>query len=345
MRIEPNCTEAARDQAAVVQLVREVVTRHAPATFGDEEPDWGYPGMIATAFDAQSAHRTGDASRQLPDDRAQRFAARRATVADQARSSARRADDGTCPAWGVDLAPPEAHLTQSLDRARAQIPARADRADDLAAMVVRPWYDDDRSTFCAAGCLLASLWPEMLAEVAVVVRQVALLEGYGIDGFTDFTCHGVIFVNSARLGPQPDGVPAEVRLAEAVVHEAAHTRCNAAAVSQPFLVDSEDDRLALVQTPLRSDPRPLSGLFQQLVVLVRSWMLYEKLLIREPDSRDGPAGRRCKTLLVQAGQGLETIGNHSDNLSAQGRLVVEEAERLLQSEGAVAGPRSGLASR
>ena len=292
MRIEPCCTEAAQDQAAVVQRAREVVTRHAPAAADGEEPDWGYPGLIAAAFAAQSAHRTEDASRRLPEDWTERFTDRLATAAGDARASARRSVGGACPAWGVDLAPPAPHLAESLDRARAQIPKRADRAGELEAMVVRPWREEDRATFCAAGCLLARTWPEMLDEVAVVVRQVALLEGFGIDGFTDFTCHGVIFVNSARLGPQPDGVPAEVRLAEAVVHEAAHTRCNAAAVSRPFLAATEESRLALVQTPLRSDPRPLSGLFQQLVVLVRSALLYEKCA--GPGAGDGGRPGRAK---------------------------------------------------
>ena len=116
-------------------------------------------------------------------------------------------------------------------------------------------------------------------------------------------------------------------------------------MSRPFLAATEESRLALVQTPLRSDPRPLSGLFQQLVVLVRSAMLYEKVLVREPETGDGPVGRRYEALAAQGRQALDTIGDHSDKLSDQGRLVIAEAEQLLRREGVVAGRRSGLRSR
>jgi hypothetical protein len=71
---------------------------------------------------------------------------------------------------------------------------------------------------------MASVWPEMVAEMTAVVRQVALLRGYGIDGFTDFTTHGAIFLNERRLRPADDGLPAQVYLAEAWVHEATHNR-------------------------------------------------------------------------------------------------------------------------
>ncbi|MGH8899334.1 MAG: aKG-HExxH-type peptide beta-hydroxylase [Egibacteraceae bacterium] len=350
MRVQPDGQEAAGDQAAVVRLLctvlrnaasrcsggtEESVTRlltdraSSPVPLNPDVPELDmllcYPGFVATAYEAQQVRRAAT----VGSDERRRLTTRLEAVLQQARSSARRAQDGPCPGWRVDLAPSEPYLRESLARAIVQAPKTSERADELLGMTVAGWRDEERATFCASGCLLASLWPEMLAEMAAVVRQVALLQGYGIDGFTDFTAHGVVFVNNRRLTPADDGLPAEVRFAEALVHEATHNRCNAAGLSHPFLADDDQGSQPLVMTPLRSDPRPLMGLFQQLVVLVRCVVLYDRL--REGAPTDGQALRaRRERLFRQACQALKTTQRHSDKLTGHGRDVVAEAEDLLK---------------
>jgi hypothetical protein len=342
LRIQPDCTDAVRDQASTVRLATDVLRAAAVHAAVDRDPsvvsilDAGgvrreelnrraYPGLFAAAFEGQSLRHRGDvgvAERQ-------RFHARLREAAQAAVVSAERVGNGPCPQWAVDLPPVERHLQESLRRAKAQIPTRDDRAEDVARLAVRGWTEDERSVHCGASCLLASVWPEMLAEVATMVRQVALLEGFGIDGFTDFASHGAVFVNSSRLQPSHSGLPPEVRLAEALVHEATHNRCNAAAVRQPFLEDAGGDAASLVHTPLRNDPRPLTGLFQQLVVIVRCWLLYERLLASPgAPGADGLRARR-DMLRSQGLQASRTLRAHQSKLSDHGRSVVAEAEHLL----------------
>jgi hypothetical protein len=52
--------------------------------------------------------------------------------------------------------------------------------------------------------LIKRIWPAMHAEIATVVRQIARLAGPGINGFTDFATHGVVYVNRT---PMPRPIP------------------------------------------------------------------------------------------------------------------------------------------
>jgi HEXXH motif-containing protein len=195
----------------------------------------------------------------------------------------------------------------------------------LARLRIGEWRPEHRAALCGAACLLGTVWPEMLAEMVCVIHQVALLDGYGIEGFTDFTTHGAVFVNAARFDAGYDDLPVEVRLAEALVHEGTHNRCNAAAVSQPFLTPDGHDDAWLVHTPLRADPRPLGGLFQQLVVLIRCVALYDRLLERGGDGYCPAVLARRDRLAAQARQAVETTEQHAPKLTDAGRAVLEEA--------------------
>lgn len=65
-----------------------------------------------------------------------------------------------------------------------------------------------------------------------------------------------------------------ILLAESLVHESAHLRFRALEEVTELYSDGPNMR---VQTPLRTDPRPVSGLMHQLVVLRYLAALYEKL--------------------------------------------------------------------
>jgi hypothetical protein len=312
MRVDPDHICALRDEQNLSSIVRGYLERALapePVKVGREI---GYPGFVAIAHQAR---RTAKAE----------LAARVPAVAARATRSSSRAAAGigdSC--WAADLAPPEPHLSESLRRALAGLPEhRSGRTVDLAVV---GWDDGHRRVFERTRDMLAAVWPEMLAELSATVRQVALLKGWGIDGYTDFVVHGAIFVNTARLGDGSDGLPAHIRLAEALVHEGTHSRCNAGAATEPVLVSAEaaSARGPLVPTPLRADPRPVSGLFQQVLVLARCVALYDRL-----PASDAVRARR-ERLLGQGRQGVATLRAHLCELTSQGRALVDEAAVLLQ---------------
>ncbi|SHF59818.1 aKG-HExxH-type peptide beta-hydroxylase [Streptoalloteichus hindustanus] len=326
MRLFPDAEAAQRDRAAVAGLVRGVLDRsrqrlgivhEADARSVTDAPP---PALVALAH----------AARRAKPEQAEALGARWAEAWDHTAASASRVIDAN-PAWPVDLPPPERHLGESVARARGQLPAALRSSGREIDVDVVAWERSDRDAFDAAVDLLATRWPDMLAEIGVSVGQVALLDGYGIVGYTDFTCHGAIFVHRERLRDSArDDLPGPVRFAESLVHEATHTRCNAAATGELF-VRSTSDGGHRVMTPLRPDPRPLNGLFQQLVVVVRCALLHTRL-VGDPRVPEEPVRNRRGVLLRQAEQAVDTLRAHGDELTDRGRDLVEECAWTAQQE-------------
>lgn len=319
MRVAPDRESAAHDEEKLARLVHGVLARAVSSTSVLAGPEMAYPGFHAVAHHIQRLLRRGELGSQA---RMTLTGHVSAVAARASRSRQRSVGQTWHPWWAVDLAPPEEHLTESLERAMGQIPERPGRAVDL---VVADWGDQHHQVFRAACETLGQAWPEMLAELSIVVRQVALLDGWGIDGYTDFTVHGAVFINKARLRLESDGLPAHLRLAEALVHEGTHNRCDAAAASDPFLASAgaAAGTGPLLQTPLRADPRPLSGLFQQVVVLARSVLFYDRL------PATGPIRARREFLLGQGLQGAATLRSQVTDLTEHGCMVADEADTLL----------------
>jgi HEXXH motif-containing protein len=323
--IHPDPAQARREQLEFGATVGRILRRGGPvdADLVDRPGvDPRYPGACELSFVVQAATR-GPVSPRVRE----RHAAMIRDVATRSTASIRRASESPCASWPVDLAPVEPHLRRSLSRAEAKLPSGRD-VDPPGARLAH-WRTTDRETMCATGCLLRSVWPQMLAELAVGVRQIALIQGT-IGGFSDFVTHGAVFVDQCQLDLGDDGRTGQVRLAEALVHEGAHVRAHAATFSAPFLVDMHDESV-LVRTPLRSDPRPLNGLFQQLLVLTRCALLYDRILAAStPDLEGRAAVRARRDLLYDQGRGvIPVLREHRGALTDRGAATVEEAAQAL----------------
>jgi hypothetical protein len=316
MHVAPERDSAARDEQKLARLVHGCLTRALVSASVPAWPEMVYPGFHAIAHGLRRRGELGSRDRAELTDQVR-------VVAGRANRSRERSVGQTLHSWWeVDLTPAEEHLVESLSRTMGQIPERPGR---VVALAVTDWGDEYRQVFREACQTLAQAWPEMLAELSAVVRQVALLDGWGIDGYTDFTVHGAVFVNKARVRAGPAGLPAHLRLAEALVHEGTHNRCDAAATSDPFLASARAaaGTSALLQTQLRTDPRPLSGLFQQVVVLARSVLFYDRL------PATGPVRARRELLLDLGSQGIATLRSQVTDLTEHGCMVTEEAGTLL----------------
>ncbi|MFJ1928688.1 aKG-HExxH-type peptide beta-hydroxylase [Streptomyces sp. NPDC088131] len=309
MRVEPSARGAVEDRTLLRERMRAVLDR---AELRVPQESLHHPAAVETVHLVQRALRTGP----LGPDRLQSFSERL---------------DRVPPAPVCAAAAPQGHLSRSVARALRSVPARGADSPTVTADVVE-WEESERDVLEAALGLLQRVLPRNAAELRATVVEVALLGGAAIDGFTDFAVHGAVLVNRSRLLDSPDGLPGAVRCAEALVHEGAHTRCNAAAVAEPFLLPdgagragAEQSGQLLVATPLRADPRPLAGLFQQTVVLARSVLLY-RALAPEPFPDPGPAavGARYAKLLDGARQAVRTLAAHPDSLTPHGRTVLAE---------------------
>ncbi|MCX5415970.1 HEXXH motif-containing putative peptide modification protein [Streptomyces sp. NBC_00059] len=328
----PDAAAARRAEAAVWEATRAAL-RAARLTCAVP----AHPAVKAVAHRAQESRGTAGEAEYAPPGLAEWL---------HRASSLPRHTAGSL--WKVDLAEPDAHLRDAVARAWASLPLPEPTPATPPPVpvpvpvpeegcTVSGWDADHRKVFVEAVERLAVAWPDMLDELRVGVTQIALLSGQGINGFTDFTVHGAVFVNAARLASRPGGLPGWVKLADALVHEGTHTRCNAAALVTEFLAPAAH-AVAPVSTPLRPDPRPLTGLFQQTVVLVRQVMLYRRLLesLRDREGSDGALGqvlsRRHGKLVAGARQGVGTLDQHAAALTHDGRAVLTEARVLLDEE-------------
>ncbi|MEE1821318.1 HEXXH motif-containing putative peptide modification protein [Streptomyces sp. BE20] len=353
MDIEPDAAAAARDQREVARLVRGALHRAALVAPGARPPgpttdDLIHPAVVEVAHDAQRALRLGPLTAERRAELTDRLDAAVAVAVTAARTAAGwdrsglildngRVVDGTPvrPAWAVELAGPQPHVDRAVTRALAGVPGPPAAGESPPTSRARAWTGTEREVFAAAARLLDGAWPAMLAELTCTVRQIVVLGGPALDGFTDFTVHGAVFLSGQRLTDEPDGLPAPLHLAEALVHEGTHQRFNAALVTTPPWHRAVDS-LAPVPTPLRADPRPLGGLFHQLVVLARSASLFGRLLARDP----GPGGHpgpvadpqvlraRHTHHLGDVRSAAATLEAHRSSLTEAGRSVLAQAQAL-----------------
>ncbi|MFJ1785051.1 aKG-HExxH-type peptide beta-hydroxylase [Streptomyces anulatus] len=318
MRVEPDARESAEERSALALIARTALKRVGLEVSPQEA---AHPAAVEAAHVAQHLLRSGPPAPER--------LARLTGMLERAR-----ADRAAVPAsglpWPTGLAVPGPHLERSVARALKSVPDPSIESGVPHGSVVAGWRAAEKDAARRAVTLLESAWPGAAAELRTVLVQIALLDGPAIDGFTDFTVHGAVFIRRDRLTPDADGLPGPVRFAEALVHEGAHTRCNAASVAaRPFLRPVQGGG-PIVATPLRLDPRPLTGLFQQMVVLARSVVLYRRLLADETAAfgTDPAVQARHDRLAHSAVEAVSTMTRHRDALTDHGTTVLEDAAQV-----------------
>ncbi|MFD3658819.1 aKG-HExxH-type peptide beta-hydroxylase [Streptomyces sp. NPDC058620] len=274
-----------------------------------------HPAVIEVAHTAQHAARAGSLT-----------ALRRSELATALGQAWNRSTPATAlggQSWSVEAAGPQPHLERAVTRALANVPETSSGPTGDAAVV--PWTDSERQVLGEAAGLLRNVWPAMLDELTWTVRQVVLLRGTAIEGFTDFTVHGALFLHRNRLAPGPSRSDGPLELAEALVHEGTHQRCNAALVSTP-LWSRAAEQAGSLRTPLRADPRPLGGLFHQMVVLSRSAAFYQRLLdtAARPAVDNDVLRDRHRQCLNDAVQAATTLSSYRSSLTGAGRDLLAQ---------------------
>jgi HEXXH motif-containing protein len=113
--------------------------------------------------------------------------------------------------------------------------------------------------------LLAMAHPDLAAEVRQIVSEIVLARTDGSNkeqdfaGASSFAVWGAIFLNT----DEHDDV---AELTQALAHEAAHLLLFAEAIDGPLVENPESERFL---SPLRSDPRPMDGIFHATFVTAR----------------------------------------------------------------------------
>lgn len=175
--------------------------------------------------------------------------------------------------------------------------------------------------------LLGAALPELAAEFSALVSQVILVEAdtsarYQFDGGSSYMLWGGLFLNAASHS-------SEVALVEVLAHESAHLLLYGFACAEP-LVNNDDT--ALYPSPLRSDLRPMDGIFHATFVSARMHWSMARLLasgLLEEAARE-QALRALQADMANFWAGYTVVERHGD-LTATGAAAMAAARAYMES--------------
>jgi HEXXH motif-containing protein len=183
----------------------------------------------------------------------------------------------------------------------------------------------------AALALIDSANHELAAEIGELVREIVLALGTSapgtlhFDGAASFMLWGAIFLNAASH-------ETTVEMVQALAHESGHSLLFGLSTDGPLLENDEDERYV---SPLRSDPRPIDGIFHATFVTARMHQAVARLL--EAGALVGgeldEAKRALETNAALFAEGLATLDRHARPTSmgsavlAGARAYMEHAAR------------------
>lgn len=170
-----------------------------------------------------------------------------------------------------------------------------------------------------------SLASELRATVIQIIGTAPSMErgAIGFAGASSFMLWGALFLNIVRYGTPLD-------LFEGLVHEAAHHLLFGLSVDEPLTENPADE---LYKSPLRTDHRPMDGIFHATFVCARICYAYERLRETGGNTIDDADEALIETRLQDRERrffgGLETVERFGQ-LTPTGKRVMEAAADYMQ---------------
>ncbi|HWM21698.1 MAG TPA: HEXXH motif-containing putative peptide modification protein [Ilumatobacteraceae bacterium] len=165
------------------------------------------------------------------------------------------------------------------------------------------------------------------AELRATVSEVIVAVGepgspYQFGGASSYMLWGALLLNAQRMED-------ERAVTISLMHEAAHTLLFGQTIDEPLVLNGDDE---FYDSPLRSDPRPMDGIFHATFVSARmhqalAMMLQSDALSddeREPTVSDQQLSERAFL------DGLEVVREHG-RLTPTGREVMAAAEAYMNN--------------
>ena len=191
-----------------------------------------------------------------------------------------------------------------------------------------PDFDAVRSCADAAFAVLERAAPEIGAEIRSLLTEIVFVSGsmdsrMRFDGATSFFCWGALFLNA-------DEHRTLVDMVDGLSHESAHAYLFALSEGETFVNNAVDE---LYHSPLRSDPRPLDGIFHATYVSARTHYAHRKLLESGVLSAAEEDAVEQALIASQAAfrDGLRTLEEHA-SLTGLGRIVMSGAREYMRAK-------------
>ncbi|QDU94592.1 hypothetical protein Pla8534_23850 [Lignipirellula cremea] len=180
--------------------------------------------------------------------------------------------------------------------------------------------------FQAASQLLKAGLPELAGELEAIIHEVVCVTGGPHDrgqfhGGSHYQLWGALFLNGGLHATR-------LEMAEVIAHESAHSLLFGFC-TQENLVRNPDEEL--FPSPLRSDPRPMDGIFHATFVSARMHWAMKSLVDSGLLSAEEIAAAQDAAAIDARNfrDGFCTIAAHGD-LSHHGRELIENAHDYIQ---------------
>ena len=213
-------------------------------------------------------------------------------------------------------APPELQVIELGDPARDPAARRYRRhvdTDPELPLVIHPpppaVAAACRRLVAAAFARLDAGDAELAAEIRALVRELVLAvgppdpEAMSFDGASSFMLWGAVVLNAAEQ-------KTPLQMVQALVHESGHNLLFGLCADGPLVLNGDGERFT---SPLRSDPRPLDGVFHASYVIAR--MHRSLVRLRAAGALDAgeqdEAARALAALQRGFAQGLATLERHA----------------------------------
>ena len=192
-------------------------------------------------------------------------------------------------------------------------PLTAERADGFEARFERGMV------------LMRTAFPELAGEVDAIVHEVVAIgkdpsKAMQMDGASHYQLWGALFLNA-------DFHHTDVAMMEVIAHESAHSLLFGLCTQEP-LVDNDDE--PVFASPLRTDRRPMDGIYHATFVSARMHLamtrLLESGLLDDGDHAATMAALEADRLNFEAG---DSVIREYGVLTDLGREVMEGARQYM----------------
>ncbi len=135
--------------------------------------------------------------------------------------------------------------------------------------IFEPEISIGKDQVCAALCTIALHEGEMFDEIQQHVRHIKLFRGKVTMGLTDVRILGAMMIRLPRNVVNP-----VLYFIEHIIHEASHIHLNCLMAIDPLILNAPDERFT---SPIRTDPRPMMGVFHATYVSARIARFFMKM--------------------------------------------------------------------
>ncbi|HET6619906.1 MAG TPA: HEXXH motif-containing putative peptide modification protein [Dongiaceae bacterium] len=183
-----------------------------------------------------------------------------------------------------------------------------------------------RSLIEEATALIGRIAPELAGEIVALVRQILLASDrpgapHPFCGASSFFLWGAVCFNPLRHA-------GAYQAAETLVHEAAHILLTALAKEEPLVRNPHGARY---RSPVRTDPRPMEGIYHATFVLARTCWFHRAAAATAdlPQAMRKQAEQAAEQDSRYFLDGFATVMARAE-LSGLGRALIEDAARFVR---------------